>query len=419
MEERKSTDNGITLIQFGKFVWKNKVSTIIVITITMILSFVCMFFVNKQSSYYSCRFRLEWNNSQSNRYPDGTKFEFSEIISKENVEYVIENTPTLNYLTIEDLLENDSTTISYQISYIDSDNKEIGTNFYYEIQTLAKNFKSKDDARLFLKELVDHQYDIVMEKTSKFQIDNLFDIFDSTTEYDIIFETINLQLEGLANTVESMIKEKTPDFIYDLANGSTLRTLKERILAIQTRFKYDSISKQYITSNFVRNEEVAKEKFLIEITSINHQLEEKNAHLKLLNSQMSNVSGALSSDAYVSTIAPIIEEINTLQTRLTYISNLSAITFNQEYDNEVNKYLTDIDKLVLDVSKAQIESIQDDVKLVYMNISIINEVETIGNILAAVISVLIGAFVGVAFAFAKLSIIRQLEQEKVNNSKIN
>ena len=216
-----------------------------------------------------------------------------------------------------------------------------------------------------------------------------------------------------------MIKEKTPDFIYDLANGSTLRTLKERILAIQTRFKYDSISKQYITSNFVRNEEVAKEKFLIEITSINHQLEEKNAHLKLLNSQMSNVSGALSSDAYVSTIAPIIEEINTLQTRLTYISNLSAITFNQEYDNEVNKYLTDIDKLVLDVSKAQIEYIQDDVKLVYMNISIINEVETIGNILAAVISVLIGAFVGVAFAFAKLSIIRQLEQEKVNNSKIN
>lgn len=96
-------EEGISIGELFAIVWKRKV---IIAAITMIVTIITVLtvalFVNPRSISYESTFELSFPGISENKYPSGSRFNFKDIISDENVEYVIENSEgKLNYIDID------------------------------------------------------------------------------------------------------------------------------------------------------------------------------------------------------------------------------------------------------------------------------------------------------------------------------
>ena len=385
MEENEVYEEGLTFKELFSYIWSKKILGLIIAVITLVVSFAGLFLYSKSDASYVSSFKLNWSGIGSEQYPDGSTFKYQDIISKDNIEYVIEENESLSYLTSEKLLKKDNLDIQYVISYVDEDNKELGTKSHYVLTSGAKVFKNEKDARLFFEELITHQYEIASKKINNFRFNNALDSIIPSTEYNVIFNLIGTQIGLISGYVDGAIQGHGSDFAYD--GEKTINDLKNSIRDFNNQYYNSNINYAYILNNYVRNIDTALSKFNIEKANILKQIDRKEQYLDRLAEEAKNIAGAITSDAYINKVGPVLEEIIELQYRLEYLESTS-LKFNEDYNNQVNRYIDGMNTLTEEANKLKKAIGEDALDLTFASNEIV-EYKSFGTMKAALLSVVI------------------------------
>ena len=391
MDEKEVYEEGLTFKELFQYIWKKKIVGLIIVIVTFLVSFGAMALYSDKNAVYQSTFDLKWSGIERQKYPDGASFSYRDIISKENVAYVLEHEEGLDYLNCEDLLSNNNLTVEHTISYIDNENKDLGTHSTFIVTSSTGKFKNKNDAKHFVAALVERQKDIIENKADAFKFDTALKNIDDTVEYDEVFKNIEMQLNRLHDFLDNILKERKSDFVYDLSTKSSLRSLLNEIDNMISIYRRNTISMEYISNKYVRNQETAPAKFQSEMVALTNTIAKNKDFLTLLKQS----TGEFSSEEYNKIIVPIVKETIDLEYRLKYITEdpMVPFTYNDAYDQRVKKLISQVDEITETVNLAQRALAKDSIVLSFASHDIVAKV-SFGLMKSVILSVVIAIVFG-------------------------
>ena len=155
-----------------------------------------------------------------NAYLDGTSFSYTDIVSKENITEVIEKNPDFSHYNIDRLCNSNAFSIT-AVTTTNQENNTAETN-RYTITTTLSDFPSSNDAKLFLRAMLDNITEKAEKGIEAFQFKNSLPTSQeklSSLEFD---EIIN-ELESQYNYINSSFKDMSTFFgNYTKVDGMTL-----------------------------------------------------------------------------------------------------------------------------------------------------------------------------------------------------
>lgn len=153
-------------------------------------------------------------------YLDGTAFSYTDIVSKDNIKEVVENNPSFSHYNVDHL--SNSNAFSIVMTTITSQDNIITEPNRYTITTTLSDFSSSDDAKLFLRAMLDNITEKAEKGIEAFQYKNSLPTSQeklASMEFD---EIIN-GLENQYNYINNSFKEMSSFFgNYSKVNGMTL-----------------------------------------------------------------------------------------------------------------------------------------------------------------------------------------------------
>ena len=147
MEDKKYEDEGISLVELFRIIFKRKWILLGVTAFIFILSILCSkFIIDRNKEYYTVTFSLDYPENSNFKYPDGTNFNYRKIISFDN----LINTKALNHAFKNIDIDSLYDTNSIKITEVTKNDVPTGE---YIIGAKAKYFSSFKVAKNFFIEL--------------------------------------------------------------------------------------------------------------------------------------------------------------------------------------------------------------------------------------------------------------------------
>lgn len=152
MEEETTREGGSTLGDIFRVIFSQKWVALAVAAVLTIVCAVSLYFgYNKAKKYYTVSFELELAGSDSeeqhvHKYPDGVTFNYRDIISRGNLEYVKGENAAFSSINVDKLSENGAISISRSINRL----SEASYETVYSISVKASYFGGSGVARDFL-----------------------------------------------------------------------------------------------------------------------------------------------------------------------------------------------------------------------------------------------------------------------------
>ena len=286
MEQNKRE---ISLLDIMFKIFKHK---ILLISITLIVALIsCWFlgvFSNQNKTSYNVSFYVSYPDTENLQLPDGTYFNYTDIISEEALNDVQNSSSEFSGVNIKKLTNGIS--ISYEIEQVTKAKTQ--TTYTINVPTVA--FPSKEVAKNFMKKLVNYPFVAILTSIEDLDYTNLFvDYEDENVSFDKKVAFLDSQKQFLLDVYDktsqqfskAVVDVQTISYhkqqINNYYNINSLDALEYEIatngyapksdtLAQQYQSEIDKSCKQYETNL----EEIAKIKDLIsEIHSVNNNIQ--------------------------------------------------------------------------------------------------------------------------------------------------
>ena len=311
-------------------------------------------------------------NDSKETYLDGTVYKQNDIISRQNIEAILEDNPSFKY-TYDSLMENNVFSISpTEISEIV--NGVTTTKMTYETYILSTKpgaFKSEKETREFIKLLVNYEIERSKTAATSFSFATALPSKDSfqVLSFDKMVESLNAQFEYLSKDYAKMVKNYGASYIVD---GSTLSSCASEFTYQYSGYQFRTLSGQLSSNKYVNiSSKDEARKTILEYKDLKSTYETRfatiastlNSDLSLFNNLVSLNSGKDSiSESLSNQIESLSSEIKALQeeqaqmiTELTQIgyvctkdSNNNVTITNSTDDNnylyKLNEYINDPDE---------------------------------------------------------------------------
>ena len=224
-----SQNNGLSLLDIIKLIWKRKILVGIITLIVLIISLMLiLFWYNPNNATYQADFELTFSGSDQDIYPTGKKFNYRDIVSldrlnkikQSNSKYSKINIDKLydeNNIRISRLASNDTTKISNNYSIVIADSgindekvikdfisdllKDVTNEIIVDVNSISYtyNFSGIDNYSLYTDVLnfLIYQKDIIINA-----YENL--ILTYGESYSIDGTTLNAKLSTINNTIKNL-----------------------------------------------------------------------------------------------------------------------------------------------------------------------------------------------------------------------
>lgn len=280
-------------------------------------------------------------NDDKSAYLDGTPYRANDIISKENIEKVLENNPQYKY-TYEQLMESNTFNIS-PTEITSADGATINTFSTYTLTTKPGSFKSEKEARSFIRLLVNYEAERSRNAISSFSFASALVDEDSflNLSFDNMVESLNTQSADLKKDYEKMIQK----FGYNVnVEGKNLSQYYSNLNYYYSTYQFKSLSGQLSTNKYVNvsTKEEARQK-IYEYEDLKATYEKRFASIAAtLNTDLNlfeklvgiNTGTGEMSDSLAVQITELSTEIKNLQAEQSeMIEELTQIGYNCRKDN--------------------------------------------------------------------------------------
>lgn len=351
MEEE---NKGISLMDIFRSMGKRKITTLIVIFATLIVSFLGLFVYSNSTKTYQGSLKMGWENKSTSSYPDGTYFNYLDIVSKDNLEKVKATKDDYRNLDVDKVIKYGLISID-EVVEVNSTTKESTT--YYTITIAPSVFKSLTVARNFAKDLIDSHSSYIYSLIYNIYIVNYLSTIKDDYEYNKVFELINNEFTKLYEQISNASNIISSSFVYDKDTNKTLQSLRFDLDVLKIDYDVNDLSSVYINKKFVRNLDTYKPYFNNELATIERKIAYDTSLLNKLKSQL-EASSTVQSDEYMSQITSLSREIASLEERRDYINYClnDSYSFDENESNtykaKVNSYIDELNKLSNEVEKA-------------------------------------------------------------------
>ena len=284
-------------------------------------------------------------------YLDGSVYRPSDIISKQNIEQVLNENPSYKY-TYDELMEKGAFSISpTEISeVVDGVTTTKQTYDTYILTTKPGVFKNEKQARNFIKLLINCEITRAQSAASSFSFATFLPSKDSfqTMSFDKMVDSLATQSSYLTKDYEKMIKTYGANYIVD---GSTLSAHFSEFSYQYSSYQFKTLSGQLSRNKYVNvsTKEEAK-KTILEYEDLKSSYEKRFASiastltsdLSLFNSLVNlNTGKDTTSSSLTEQIENLANEIKNLQTeQAEMISELTQIGYACTKDENNNVSIT-------------------------------------------------------------------------------
>lgn len=290
-------------------------------------------------------------NEDGTAYLDGSVYRATDLISKENIETVLNNNPSYKY-TYDKLMEKNTFTISptEKTEIIDGTSTTIQSYSTYILTTKPGNFKNANEARNFIKLLINYEIERSKTSISSFSFSTCLpdSISFNSLSFDRMVEKLNTQYDNLVTDYTSMIKRIGSNTII---NQKTLSSYYSDYIYNYSNNQFNIISGQLATNKYVNisNKDEAQQK-IYEYEDLKASYEKRfiaiastlNTDSALLDKLIQINSGKDGiNEQIASQITDLTAEIKELQIEQSdMITELTQIGYNCSIDNNNNVTIT-------------------------------------------------------------------------------
>lgn len=389
----------LTVREFLIFVGRKKIWNALLVIVVFLLGFFGLKIYSDSKAYYQGSFMLYWDSIESNTYLNGSRFNYKDMISLNRLNEVVSDNPdSFSSINAEKMYNRDGIRIYFTKIYYDENNKDLGNTAYYTIVTDASYYKSISQARKFIESLIEKELDVSREIAKNQEIVNSLDWISSTSEYEELFNAVELQIARLGTAVANLITSKSQNYVYDAENQKTLGALQDEIEYLVYSYWNQDLKNQYLSSRYVRNVESYQEKFQASLNTINLSIQEKELFVSKLEEKMSSLQGNYTTDAYIDQIAPVLEEISALETRKSYIKAcLTNPVFDEGYNVKTEELMTSLNSMTDTIEKINRQVYEENIAVVYGRSSVLYGTRPYSTLKTLAIALIASLVVTLAF----------------------
>lgn len=365
---------------------------------TLVVGTLGLTLIGKSKESYVSNFKYSVPSIQNNKYLDGSSFDFQEVLSKSNIEEVINSNQKYSNIKVTKLLESSINEIKHIREYSDI-TKELINDYYALI--LPKNvFSSKEQAESFVTDLLSYPIKESIKSLNNLNYKINLENYSIATKYEDQITYLSNQNNLLISQYNSLI-----DLYGDVSYESkSLSSYCNDVKRLDCSLLLSDLSNELKQNGYLMNVEQEKKSLELEKKEIQktiqyneQKIDELKEMIKYLLDNSSSVQ-SLDIDAYNQKIADLIIENVNLNERIEKIDiKISAATnaptsFINDME-EINQNLEDATDKYLEVEKYLINNHS---KISFKNAKVLEEQNDDSTIKNAFISLIIGLVLGCA-----------------------
>lgn len=416
MENYENTGNEISLLDIWNRIWKNKFLVIIITFVILVLGTVVLFVFNRSNTSIVNSFDYQFSNKSQGRYPDGSFYDYNDIVTDEFLEEVISKNQKFKDVDIEKL--------DIEINRIE-EMREVGNNVmtrvYLRLEVNNRQFNSNDDAVEFIKAIHKNFLDRVREKNEAQKIVNLQgDVLEGLTKnfkrltYSEIFTLIGNQNALISNDMEGFIST----YGNALQGSQSIEQMKSDYnLWYNTNVNLSRLELAVIENDYIRNVAETVRLAQLRLNQVNRSINDNEQVIAEL-------------EALINTL-PMPNEVNELdvfyrEIETRTINNVSLRIEKADLENVVANTVEntdpDFENFITSVvdNQRQVTDEYNEFKLNYLNSITIYQrfdgfeeyevVKPFNMILMVVVLGMVGGIIGVSAALIKEAATKKEEQ---------
>ena len=397
------------------FVVRKKILSIVMVIVIFLLGFFGLKIYSDSRAYYQGSFMLYWDGIDANAYLNGSRFNYKNMISLSRLNEVVSDDPdSFSSINVEKMYNRDGIRIYYTRMYYDENNNDLGNTAYYTIATDASYYSSISQARSFVESLIEKELDVSRTMAKEREMVNSLDWISSTSEYEEVFNAVELQMTRLEEAISALIGSKSENYVYDSKDQKTLGSLQDEIDYMAYFYWNQDLKNQYISSRFVRNVDSYREKFQASLNTLNLNIQEKELFVSKLEEKMSGLQGSYTTDAYIEQIAPVLEEISALETRKSYIEAcLANPVFDATYNAKTEETMNVLNTMTDTLEKVTRQIYEEDIDAVYGRSSVLYGVKPYSTLKTLLIALIASLVITLAFDFCYYALLTPEKRKRI------
>lgn len=389
-------EDGISLGDIFKILWKRKILIAIITGAVLILSLLLILFVyNPRKSVYTATVEFNFNGSEDEKYPSGRTFIYKNIVSKESLEKVIASDEKYAVFDAEDLYKKDKISISLVSS-------EDSTENTYTI--VVRDIGHKDERLVadFVEALMNQAYAEVVSDISNIDYVSSVDKYQDYQVYETAISFLQKQKAFLEDTYTALISDYSPSYV---VNGKSLQQYKDEVDIYFSTVSLDLMLIEVETNHYILNTDAYLPYVKNEILRLQKTINENKMVIEALQTELSTLiqmygNTITSGDPFSSfnnRIAELVEENTRLNRQLNTLEGfINSASVNPTFENALNQVYHQIREYVLQLE----HNVQDidisHIRLLYSTNAIVEE----SGGLSILISCVLGLVAGLVIACA-------------------
>ena len=334
--DEETEGKGLSLGDIFRTIFSQKWLALILAAVIFIGGTVGLYFYGKSKTDYSVTFVLQLpgdiKSPESYKYPDGTKFYYTDLISSEYLKSVKDSNEAYADIDTAGMLKSGA--ISIKRNLVEQSNSTtsnvIETN--YTVTVSSKYFTSGDLAREFLIDLANAPCNYITNM--KIDYDMYLSSAKEADRYDIELDSIERQVNYLQSSYRGFIDTYGESFIVD--ENKTLNSYSSELDVFIQNNTINIRRMEAITNKYIKAED-AKNKYGIEVEDLKRKLEVEEKTLNILK-DLTTSEG---------TTAPVINSEVLNQARLVETLR-QQVGIYEKYANE-GVYSEDFAKIITEI----------------------------------------------------------------------
>lgn len=353
-------------------------------------------YIGKSQETYVSSFKYNIPSIQNDKYLDGSNFDFQLVLSKSNIEEVIESNPEYSNIKKKTLLSSKLNEIKYVREYSET-TKELVNDYY--ILTLPKGvFSSKEQAESFVTDLLSYPIKESINSLNNLNYKLNLENYSSAKKYEDQISYLNNQNNFLISQFNSLIN-LYGDVSYE---SKSLSSYCNDVKRLDCSLLLSDLSNELKQNGYLMNVEQEKKSLELEKKEIQkniqyneQKIDELKEMIKYLLDNSSSVQ-SLDIDAYNQKIADLIIENINLTERIEEIDiKITTAT------NAPTSFINDMEEIYQNLTTAtdkyhEVEKylINNHSKISYKNQRVLYEENDSSLIKNALMSLVVGFVVG-------------------------
>ncbi len=391
-----SQNDGLSLLDIIKLIWKRKILVGIITLIVLIISLMLiLFWYNPNNATYQADFELTFSGSDQDIYPTGKKFNYRDIVSLDRLNKIKQSNSKYSKINIDKLYDENNIRISRLAS---SDITKISNN--YSIVIADSGINDEKVIKDFISDLLKDVTNEIIVDVNSISYTYNFSGVDNYSLYTDVLNFLIYQKDIIINAYENLILTYGESYSID---GTTLNAKLSTINNTIKNLSLDGLLSMAEQNRYVIDSQDVENYNSLIATRISSLLRIKEKNDLIIDSYSTLGSLIVYEDIQqrIAQNASIVLQLRNLlnsynETNYSFTNEdiLAPSLPSEEYKLSIESVYKEINDLVIDLENDVKAMGSDSLILNFESNSIVEKSGTINIFIAIVAGLVLGLILG-------------------------